>query len=176
MHDETPDGVKVPATLAVILERHRHHVDTRGVARKEPDRVPDTNPVRVEPVVKARSPRPVEPEPVSEPVRQTERPPAPAPNVESGAAIASAAADRIAISVQEHEHGRVAGVLSVSQVVGNRLAAASVGSLAAASRFDGRMADDSTKTSLSRTSRIDVLVLPRHTADTLPLRPSGDTR
>ena len=101
LQGEAPDGEKMPGTLAVILERHRHHIEARDAARKEPDRVPDTNTVRVKPVVKARPPRPAEPKPVPEPVRQVERPPAPAPHVEPDAATASAAADRIALSVQE---------------------------------------------------------------------------
>ena len=95
LQDEAPDGEKMPGTLMVILERHRHHVEAQEAARRERE--------RVKPAAKARPPRPAEPKPVPEPVRQVKRPPAPVPHVEPDAATATAAADRIALSVQGYK-------------------------------------------------------------------------
>ena len=95
LQEEVPDGEKIPGTLTVILERHRLHVEAREAARREREREKQA--------VEARLPRPAEPKPVPEPVRQVERPPTPAPHPEPDAAIASAAADRIALSVQGYK-------------------------------------------------------------------------
>ena len=95
LQDEAPDGERVPGTLTVIIERHRLHVEAREVARRERE--------RVKPAVETRPSRPVGPGPVPEPVRQVVHPPAPAPQVETGAAIAAAATDRIALSVQGYK-------------------------------------------------------------------------